>query len=413
VALAASTKAHAATWGAPFRIAGPESLDLVAPQLAFSPTGAAAIGFGVLDVDHPRHSQAYLAMRSAGGRLTAARRIPDAQELLDLAYDGRVLELLTGTSPSRLPCCSSADALQFNGSSFTPARRLVGGLAGPAAGSLLVASGHTLAAIATERGVWDTEAPVAANLLKARRVDRKGELPETIGTSAGAGNQTVLAWTARASQYAPGPRSILVARGTGARAPRGRSAAITAPAGHRINELALGHAAGGVTLAWVESWFDSFGAYHSQTMVVDLGHGAGRALSSATGFASGLAFAASGRGAQLLAWRECDASGNCTVNAALRGSAGGFRQAQSLGAIDASQAPAAAVSKSGTALLGWVSGGAVRAAAGRAGSGSFGAPRTLAGTRLSGNLALAFGPRGQALAAWTTTGQVVMGAVYH
>ncbi len=347
----------------------------------------------------------------ASGRILSPRRVPGSQEVLALAYDGSALQLLTGTSPTRFACCSSAEAIRFSGGRFGSARGLVGGLAGATVGSVLTVPGKVLAAVATERGVWDALAPSGANPGRARRVDRRADLPEALGTALGARNQLVLVWTARASQFAPGPSSIFVARSAGKGAPRGQAVAITVPSGHRIDELQVAHRNGGATVAWIESWFDTSGAYHSQTMVADLGRGPG-VVSSTGGVASGLAFAGNSHGAQALAWRECAPSGSCTLRAALRAAGGSFRPAQTLGAVDASGSPAVAVSKRGTALLGWIAGGHVRASSARVSHGGFGGAQVVSGAQLSSNLALAFGPGGQALAAWTTTAEILAGAIF-
>ena len=42
-----------AKWGAPFEFVAPGTLDVLAPQVAFSPAGAAAAAFGIQDVDDP------------------------------------------------------------------------------------------------------------------------------------------------------------------------------------------------------------------------------------------------------------------------------------------------------------------------------------------------------------------------
>src|SRR5262249_17532553 len=105
--LAAPSIAHAAGWGRPFRLAPPASLDVIPPQIAFAPSGAATVGYGIQDEDSPANSIAFEAGRSARGKLSAPRKIGGAQQILSLGYNGRTAELLTGASPRGLSCCSS------------------------------------------------------------------------------------------------------------------------------------------------------------------------------------------------------------------------------------------------------------------------------------------------------------------
>ena len=103
-----------AGWSAPFDLVAPGSLDYLPTQLAVSASGSAA-GYAVQDVDTPGSAQAYLVLRSPGGGVGPPQVIPGAREILALAYSGRGLELLTGSSPAGLDCCSSTQAVAVAG----------------------------------------------------------------------------------------------------------------------------------------------------------------------------------------------------------------------------------------------------------------------------------------------------------
>jgi hypothetical protein len=168
-------------------------------------------------------------------------------------------------------------------------------------------------------------------------------------------------------------------------------------------------------VAWVEGWFDAAGRFHSQVMVADLTNTIRRhALSAGNELAAGLSFAADPAGGQALAWKACGGSGDCQLRDSLRPANGHFSAVQRLGSIDASESPAVTVSPAGQALLGWIRDGHVLAAQARSGAHRFGSTRTVSATTFATDLSLAFGPSGQALAAWTqgTLAQAVMGAVY-
>jgi hypothetical protein len=177
---------------------------------------------------------------------------------------------------------------------------------------------------------------------------------------------------------------------------------MTAPSGHGIDELGLAGAAGGPTAAWTESWFDRGGNYHSEAAVADL-HGppVARRFQIAGRLASGLTLVADAKGDEVLAWKTCDVLGNCSVRAASRPAGKRFGEPQRLGAVDPGEAPAAAVSSDGEALVAWISGGRVMVADRRHADGRFGSPITVARTTEASQVDVAFGSAGQALAAWT------------
>jgi hypothetical protein len=241
-------------------------------------------------------------------------------------------------------------------------------------------------------------------------------MPWTAAEAADARGQTAVAWTETKSQQGEiAPGKIYLATGSELAAPGRSHPVYTAPGGHQIDELGLAPAAGGLTAAWIESWWDRSGAYHSEASVSDLGAAAARRVFGVGGeVASGLAPAGDPRGDQLVAWRSCGPSGSCSVRAAVRPAGGQFGGSVRLGAIDPGQSPAAAVGPDGEGLVGWISRGHVFAAERTRGSGGLGAPRLVSNTSFASGLALAFAGSRTALAAWTqgTLAPDVVGAVF-
>ena len=189
------------------------------------------------------------------------------------------------------------------------------------------------------------------------------------------------------------PRSISYALGSKTGAPHGVKTAVTVPAGHRIDELAVAPRGGGATAAWVESWFDKGSTYHSIVRAMDIApHAMVRDLSPAGRLASGLSFAGDVAGDQVIAWQSCTAQAACQAQADGRGATGSFGAVRTLGAIDPSQEPAAAVGAHGQVLVGWVGAGKPVAATAASAGGRFGAPATLSSTTFALDLTVAFGP---------------------
>jgi len=407
-----------AAWSRPFELVKPGSLDYLPTQLTFSPGGAAAAAFGILDVDTPGSSQAYVVSRSAGGVVGQPVAIAGAREVLALGFDGPALELLTGASPSGLDCCSSAQAIRITGGgAVQPPQTLVGGLAGATLGQLVtLAGGRMLAAVATERGVWTLQSGGGNRFTGRRRLTTAGQAPESLAAGWLGAENSLVAWTAATGPAGfADPRSIFFSLGSKRSAPRRAHTLLRAGIGHRIDELAVARRRSGATAAWVESWYDRAGSYHSQVRAADFGSRPQiRSLSPAAGLAAGISFAADAAGAQAVAWKTCNAGGSCTVHAATRGPSAGFRAAVSLGSIDASQTPALTVGPRGETLVGWVRSGHPVAAVGSAASGRFGAPRVLSASVYALDMTVAFGPRRNALAAWTqgTLNTSVVAAAY-
>ena len=85
-------------WGKPFRLTAPYATDLTAVNLAMNPRGDAAAVFSVQDQDRPATSDPFVAIRAVGGGVSPTFAVAGAQMVLDLAYDGSGLRLLTGIS---------------------------------------------------------------------------------------------------------------------------------------------------------------------------------------------------------------------------------------------------------------------------------------------------------------------------
>jgi hypothetical protein len=419
VALAPAAQAG---WGPRFQLAAPGGLDTIPAQLDFSAAGAVAAAFGVTNLDNPAVSNAFVTVRSPGGAVGKPLHVPGAQQILSLTFDGSSIELLIGTSPAGLTCCSSAHVVQLtNRGRFTGARTLVSGLVGDSLGQLVtLAGGPVLAAVASGNGVWAAQSASGTRFAAAHRLTAAQALPESLSATSLGADKSIVAWTAASAPRALAG-SIFIATGTKTSAPRRARVALTVPAGHRIDQLGLAATASIPAVTWIESWFDRQGAYHAEARVADLtGRPLVRTLSRANQVVSGLAFAADPVGDQAVAWKVCPTLRSCTLQAALRRRGASYAAPASLGPIDPSQTPALAVGPSGEALLGWVRLGhpvvavspAVAAASHR--SARFGAPRVLSATTYAADLTLAAGPAQKAIAVWTqgTLAPSVVGDAY-
>jgi hypothetical protein len=386
-------------WGKPFELTKPGSLDYLDPQLAFSAQGAATATFQVGNVDQPGSSQAYLVSRSAQGKVGQPSALAGVSQVLSLAYDGRPLELLVGSSPSNQDCCSTAEAIQVSPSGAAgKARKLVGGLAGATQGRLVrLADGQLMAAVATERAVWAVQATHADRFGEPHVISDKGQEPVSMSAAWLGGQTSIIAWTAGTGVIGTTtPRSIYYAIGSRKQAPHHARVAATVSAGHRIDELAVVRRGNGATLAWIESWYDRKGAYHSRVEAADLAKRPRiRALSPDNRRASGLTVDNDAAGDQGAAWESCTSSDACTVQAAGRPAKGTFGAARTLGAIDPYQTPSLSLAPKGQVLIGWVRGGHPVASVG------FGSPLVLSSTMFATDETVAYGPRNEALAAWT------------
>ena len=412
--LAFAAPAAQAGWSRPFEFAPPGTLDTVPSQIAYSNRGAVAVGYSLFDEDAPASSQAFVTVRSPDGTLAPPAPIPGAQEVLGLTYDGSSLELLTGSSPPSLACCSSAQARSLSASGFGLPRTLLSGLAGATLGRILaLGDGRLVAAAATSRGVWANEATRADHFAKTHILTGASAAPRSLAAANVGRVGSALAWTsARFSD--DDARSIFLATSSRVSAPRRSHVALSVPAGHGIDELGLAGGPRFPAAAWIASWRDRRGR-HSVAAAAELSaKPAVQTLSPGGQSASGLTLAGNGAGVLAAAWESCHSSGACFVSVAVRGAHGRFGRATSLGAIDATQTPSVAVARNGEVLVGWVRSGhpmaAERAAHGR----GFGVATTLSSTQFAADLTLAFGPAHGAIASWTqgTLNPSVVGAAF-
>jgi hypothetical protein len=401
-----------AAWGKPFELTKPGSLDYLGPELAFSPQGAAATAFQVADVDTPGSGQAYLVTRSAAGKVGTARALAGVNQVLSLAYDGSRLELLVGSSSKNQDCCSAAETVGVSASGAVGrAQPLVGGLSGATQGQLItLAGGQMMAAVATERGVWVAQSARSDRFGAQHLLSDKGQEPVAMAAAELGGQSSIVVWSAgRGVIGAIAPRGIDYATGSRRQAPHSAKLALTVPAGHRIDQVAVARSSNGATLAWIESWYDKKGAYHSRVEAADIAKKPSiRALSPDNRLASGLTLDNDAAGDQGAAWQSCTTSGACTVQAAGRPAKGAFGAAKTLGAIDSYQSPSLTLSLKGQVVIGWVRGGHPVASVG------FGSPSVLSSTTFAADPAVAFGPKNVALATWIqgTLNPSVVAAAY-
>ena len=339
--------------------------------------------------------------------------------MLGLTFDGPSLELLTATSPQDLACCSRAAAVRVSsGGAFARPHTLVSALDGTSLGQLVtLADGQIVAAIASANGVWAAQSVSGDRFAGVHRLTVSSDLPETLAATSLGGEKSIVAWTTGSGAAGEAsPRSIYGAIGSRLSPPSRSRALVTLPSTRRIDELAVAARGSMPTLAWIQSWFDSGGNYHAQVDAADIGSRLRvRALSPAGQIASGLAFAGDANGDQAAAWKICQSDGTCTLQVSARGAKGSFSQPVSLGSIDPSQTPSLSVSPNGEALVGWVRLGHPVAAVSQPASTRFGATEVLSATTYALDLAVAFGPKHQGLAAWTqgTLAPSVVAAAYH
>jgi hypothetical protein len=407
----------------PQQISAPADADRIAAVAAISPAGVTAAGFGTSDEQEPGDSSASLAIGPQAGPFGTPRTVPNAQQVLSLAYRGSVLELLIGTSPHKLefgtlePCCSEVEVVPVPATwGFGARHTVIDRLNGATQARLVPVQGRLLAAVATEEGVWAAQSNTNGRFGRTRLLTVPGSFTATINATGLADGGTIVVWTARTSQFAPGPITIYDATGTPGQAPQKPAVAITVPATHEIDELTVAAHGSVPTVAWIESWYDSAGVFHSQAFSEDL-NGAHHAqpISSSSVLASGLALGAAANGDEVIAFRACTLAGSCTLDAATR-ELGRFGRPAALGTIDPTQPPAVAESPTGFAMVGWVNpAGDVDAAVAPATTGRFAHPYRVSSSGYAADLALAFAPSGDgATAVWTqgSLGESVVAAGY-
>jgi hypothetical protein len=274
-----------------------------------------------------------------------------------------------------------------------------------------------LAVIAGPERLWVSEAGRTGRFGAARGLTPTGVAPAALAVTGTDGGGAMLAWTQGGSQG----RVVAASAGPGATPSRAR-VLFSLAAGHTVDGLQLVPRPGGVTLAWTESHSDGVGGYHARAMAADLTNpgrrGRVRALSAPTEVASALAVAGDGTGDEVAAWNACPTGTDaCVVKSAVRMGSGTrrgrsrrgrapragarwFGPARSIGEIDAGQSPQLTMAPDRASLLGWITGRRVVLAGMPPSATRFGAPGAMSGD-LADNLALGFGPTGQAVAMWT------------
>jgi hypothetical protein len=374
--------------------------------------------FGVRDFDAPAASTAYATWRTSAGRISKPWRVPNAQEVLDVSFDGETAELLTGDSEPGQSCCSNAGVVQLtSGGAFRRRQGLVAQLTGGTIGKLVALPGRMLAAIATARGVWVSQSGAGGRFAATHRLTAANASPEAMQAAALPKGGAIVAWTeTRPSARLSGPGSIFVATGSQQKAPGGAHAPVNLSGGRTVNELGLAAASPATTLAWVESNFDRHGNYISDVAVMDLTrHGLVKRYDIPGTVASGLSFSSDAGGDQVLAWKTCTPAGACTLRAVVRAPGKRFSGPLPIAPIDADESPVAAVSPKGEALLGWIDAGHVLAAALPRAATRFSAMHVVSKTNYADNLALGFSRSGNAIATWSqgTLAPEIVGAFYN
>jgi hypothetical protein len=415
--LAAVASPALAGWSQPFDLSPPGTLDVVAPQLAVSASGAAEAAFGIEDVDTPGSAQAQAALRSAAGAVIAARPVPGAAQSLATAFAGGAAALLTGVAAPGETCCSAVQALRLSaGGTSGPAQTVLSGLTGQTLGQLLALPGdRLLAAIATEEGVWASAGGASGHFAPARRLAGPARSPQSLASAWLGGGATILAWaSAPGSPGTAVPGSVTVAQGARFGAPRQTRTAVTLPAGHRVQEVGVAAQARSATIAWIDGWFDRRGDAHDQVNALDLvPHARPFALSGDGGQDSGLQFGGDPAGDQAVAWKSCTTGGACVVQIASHAPGRPFGQVRSMGSIDPGQLPSLAVGGHGQLLLAWERAGAPVAAVGSAGH-VLSAAHRLSSTTYAFDITAARNSGRTGVVAWSqgTLNPSVVGAAY-
>jgi hypothetical protein len=418
VALGAAGTAFAAGgFGRPFTIERPVANDLIPAQLAFAPGNAVAAAFGIQNEDNNADSSGELALARPGGGFGSPRAISNAQQVLALAYRGTQLEILTGNSPSGQECCSAVLASPVTGGRVGARQTIVSGQIGAAVAQLVPVGKRLLAAVASEHGVWVSQTNDKGHFGAVRSLNVKHGWPQLLAATALTGNKTIVVWTALTSQFASGPSGIYLAAGGGTGLPSHPHITLSVPSGHEIDELQLIGRGSAPTVAWIESWYDAAGHFHSQAYAEDLaGTRSEQTLSSPPALASGLSLAAGADGTEAATFRTCTTAGACEVHAVVRRPGHRFGGASAIGPTDAAQTPVVAVGAKGAVVASWVANGSVVAATAAPGAGRLGPPVTVSGTMFASNLALGFAPSGTlGLLAWTqgTENQSILAAHYN
>jgi hypothetical protein len=396
------------------RLAGPVSLDIRAPVASLSGAGAAGIAFTVQDTDAPATQTADAVWRRSGGGASKPYAVPGSKQILASAFQGGTLQLLTGSAASGDSCCSTAGVIGMgSGGRFGKLHTLVTGLGGATVGDMVTLGRRTLAALATERGVWVSQSNPSGSFAKAHRIAGGRSAPGSLAAAAMSGG-TAVAWGG-GKQSVVGPRSVYIATGKTSEAPRRARTALTVPGTDGIDEVGVAGGKGGATLAWIDSYYDRKGNYRSGVRAADVARMKKvTSLQLAGVMASGLTFAADSHGDQVLAWKTCSWSGACSVQASVRTAGKAFGRPARLGPLDAAEVPALAVAPGGQTVVTWITGGHVLAAYLSPHSTRFGKSVTVSSTVYAADVTVAFRSNGQAIAVWSqnTLAPEIVGALF-
>ncbi len=403
VVLALPAQALAHGWTRPIRLAAPAALDPLGPIAAVAPNGQAAVAFGLDEAATPSAGRASVVLISGQDRAAPPVHLPADHQVLDLGFLGGVLQLLTGVSATREPCCTSLQIMALGAQGLAAPHTLLRKLSGGGLGRLVPVARGTLAAYANPSGVWVMQAKTGERFGPPHQLSSSAAGPTALA-AVGAGAHTLVAWTTGGDQAADrtSPSVVLTAAGSSTRVPHGSEGRVTLASGHSSSELQLIHGSGGSTAAWVEDYFDSTGTYQSEVVATGLSGAPRPRIFTAPGLSvGGLAAASDAAGDEMLTWKACDAQPVCSVKAVSRGAGGRFATPVTLGPIDPAADPAVALTRNGAAVVGWVNRGrvtvAVRTSAGRA----FAGPTRLAGSADAAGLTLAAGTDGRIVAAWS------------
>lgn len=403
---AGASPALGAGWAKPFRVTPPVRSDVPAPLAGFNAGGDPAIAYGMLDAVDPAHYSALVTASSQAGHFATPVPLPGSQQILALAPDRAGLELLAGTSPAGVGCCTGAEVEALSASGVPGPRHVVAGnLDGDSSAQLIELPRGELAVIASGNGVWVVRAGPDGRFGPARRLEATGPEPPHADAAALPGGRTAVAFTAPApgEQSPEASQQIMVALGAPDLTPASPRLAVQLPAGYSVDDVQVAPGRSGVTLAWTESWYDA-GDFYSQAYVADLtatGTTTPVAVSSPGTIASAITLTADARGDQALAWQACSAAGVCTADLARRLAGRAWGSAEELGQLDATDAPALAESPAGTALVVWVSHGQVWSTAASPRRIVQATRRIAVAQDAAAGVSVALGPRGQALATWS------------
>lgn len=446
----------AAPWSHRVQLARPTDADLLPPMIAISPTGNVTVGYGATDESEPQDAYGELVAGSGGTIRTVAtatgrRRastvpaqgalgtrfgkpelIPSAQRVLALGSVGGRLELLTGdgdggsltgdTAPDGVQCCMEIDAQTRVAPGFYgAAQQLVTGLDGGSAATLVPEQSGALAVLASGNSIVTAFGSGAkAGFGATSPLATFSGQPPAVAAGTLAGGRALIVWTQpRTALYVPTKgQSVYYAVAPAKGVPGVRRLAFRVPAGRSVSQVAVARHRNVASIAWVESWLDEAGAYHSQVFAADLhsGRAVGKhPVSPKALIATQISFSGGTTKPEVLTWQACAPGGTtCSTQAVLRPHADAWGDAVTLGKLDPGDAPVAGMTSTGAALVAWVGKDGVKVASAAAGMTKFSRPQKLDRSGSAAHLTLVSGPAGTAVAAWTDglTAQSLQAAFY-